>query len=437
MKKVLSIAILILHSFSCCCAQSLPRKVFLGIRMERLTDDAKQIMGANAAGGVLVSEVFAKSTAESAGFKKGDILLKINEHAFTAPQSVVAYLNSQTAGEKFSYEIYRDKRNIKGKGTFLPMPKEEHAGIEMDYTEAATLLGKQRMIISKPENNKTRLPTIVFIGGIGCYSLDSPFDSAQSEVQLLNSFSRNGFLCARAEKPGVGDNAKTKACPEISFTEEAHGYLQMINTLKQRTDVDSNAVYIFGHSMGGLFAPLIAKETKLKGIIAYGTLGSNFLEYLMKTRKTIAEAYNMSAEESDGFVKDYCECAVYYFADKMTTQQAEAKKHGCRELLSVFDLRSREYNDELYAFNIPSLWKTYTGKVLLLWGSADYISSEDDHKMIANTVNAYHPGNAEFEIVKNCGHGMLAAASFQDARNNPGVYNEAVSKAVLSWLKKI
>ena len=164
MKKVLSIAILILHSFSCCCAQSLPRKVFLGIRMERLTDDAKQIMGANTAGGVLVSEVFAKSTAESAGFKKGDILLKINEHAFTAPQSVVAYLNSQTAGEKFSYA---DTHYL-----FLGMILEKVTGKSVYPQIDKGIFKPLRMRNTRPSNSRT-------IKGLACgYSMpDSPFFS--------------------------------------------------------------------------------------------------------------------------------------------------------------------------------------------------------------------------------------------------------------------
>jgi esterase/lipase len=124
-----------------------------------------------------------------------------------------------------------------------------------------------------------------------------------------------------------GDNSKScKPCNKVSLNEETAGYVEIVKAIKRRDDVDSNAVYIFGHSMGGVFAPMVAQQTHVKGIIAYGTIGSNFLEYLMKSRKTIAEAYEMSPEESDDLVKDFCECAVYYFADSMTTAEAAAKK---------------------------------------------------------------------------------------------------------------
>ena len=433
--KIIKVAVLFL-SFHSCYGQSLPRKVFLGIRMEEITEDSRRIMEVGFDNGVLITEVFARSTAEAAGFKRGDILLALDEISVSSTTEVINYLKDKSPGEGFAWKIYRNKEKITGNATLQSLPEEQYNGLEMVYTQARTPLGEQRMIISKPITS-SKLPVILFIGGIGCYSLDFPFDSSRSEVQLLNNLSRRGFLCARAEKPGMGDNVNTKTCAEVSFTEEMEGYIAMIDALKRRPDVDSNAIYIFGHSMGGVFAPLIAQRTRVKGIIAYGTIGSNFLEYLMKTRKTIAEAYGMTPENSDELVKNYCECAVYYFADKMTSGEVEKKKPGCKELVSIFDLRSRAYNQELYSFNIPALWKSYNGKALLLWGTADYIASQDDHEMIAAAINYYHPGNAAVKTVQNADHGMLTAQNFAAAKNNPGIYNQEVTEAVWNWLKTI
>lgn len=54
-------------------AQELPRRVYLGIRMENLTEDMKNIMGLEDLRGVLIAEVLPVSTAKKAGFKKGDV----------------------------------------------------------------------------------------------------------------------------------------------------------------------------------------------------------------------------------------------------------------------------------------------------------------------------------------------------------------------------
>lgn len=417
-------------------AQELPRRVYLGIRMENIPGDAKQIMGLKDISGVLIDEVLPNSTAEKAGFKRGDILSVINGTNVNSINDVFTVLANQTGGQQFTYTLHRNNKLVNGSSVFSFFPEENYTDLDVIYTETKSGIGLQRIIITKPKT-KNKLPVIVFIGGMGCYSLDLPMDSNRSEIQLLNMLSRAGYLCARLEKPGIGDNANySKACNEVSLLEEAEGYIQGIRKLKTRSDVDSNSVYILGHSMGGVFAPMIARKTQVKGVVAYGLIGSNFIEYLAKTRRTIGEAYEMTPEETDDLVKDFCECSGYYFVEKMTTEEAAKKKPICREYLSIFDLRSRAYNNELYALNIPNLWKSFRGKAAIIWGESDFISSKEDHQIVATSINFYHPGTAEFISVKNSDHGMLVASNFKEAKKNQGSYNTEIGKVILSWLKK-
>lgn len=416
-------------------SQEMKRKVYLGIRMENLTDDTKRIMGINTEG-ILIREVLPQSSAQKAGFKSGDVLIHINDTKIISTAALINYLSQFESGDKFTYELIREKKIKKGQSAFTSWPVEQYPSLDVVYTQTKTPSGLQRLIITKPKTTK-KLPTVVFIGGIGCYSLDSPLDSTTSEIQLLNLLSRSGYLCIRVEKPGVGDNANyCKKCNEVGFMEEKDGYVEAIKTIKQRTDVDSNAIFILGHSMGGVFAPLIAQKTKVKGIIAYGTIGTNFPEYLLKTRRTIAQAYNMTFEETDGFIKDFCECTVYYFADKMSSIEAEAKKAGCGELLSVFDLRSRSYNDELYAINYGSIWKDFTGKALFAIGEFDFVGSKEDHEILTAIVNQSHPGNASMVVVPQADHGMRITTSAPQSLTAPGAYQPKVGQTILQWLNK-
>jgi pimeloyl-ACP methyl ester carboxylesterase len=404
--------------------------------VEDLTDDARRVMETGNIKGVLISGIIPNSTASEAGFRHGDILLSINGMPVSSPSEAIATIGGLKAGEPFRFELLRDKKKIDTSVILRTFPEEHYPDLDVLYSAISSITGTQRIIITKPKR-KDRLPVVMFIGGIGCYSLDYALDSSVSEIQLLNLLARAGYMCVRVEKPGIGDDAKTcKPCSSISFTEELDGYVQAALALKRRDDVDSNAIFIFGHSMGGVMAPLVAQRTNIKGIVTYGTIGSNFAEYLMKTRRTIAQAYDMTPDETDDFVKENCDCAGYYFVDKLTTEEAAKKDSNCRDYLSVFDLRSRAYNDELYALNFPGLWKPFTGKALLLWGGSDFISSEEDQQILTETVNHYHKGNAEFAIVKNTNHGMHIASSFQEARTSPGPYNPEVGKTVLAWLQK-
>jgi pimeloyl-ACP methyl ester carboxylesterase len=99
-------------------------------------------------------------------------------------------------------------------------------------------------------------------------------------------------------------------------------------------------------------------------------------------------------------------------------------------------LRSRAYNDELYSYNIPGLWKPFNGKALMIWGESDYISSKEDHAIISGAVNYYHNGNSEFITIPHADHGMNLAKDFSEAQKNPGPYYPAVGDAIAKWLKK-
>jgi uncharacterized protein len=426
--------------FLCACmlrdhAQELRRRALFGIQMETINEDTKRIMELPSVKGVLINKVVPKSSAEKAGLIVGDVLLKINGQEVNTPAEAVKLVGTYRGGDDFNYELIRKGKLVKGKSIFTEYPKEQYADFDMEYTSVKTANCTQRIIVSKPKYLRKNAPVIFYIGGIGCYSLDNPLDTSRGETQMLNAFTRAGYVCVRAEKPGVGDNTACKSCAEISFSDEMNGYVDMVRGIKKLDYVDSSRIFIFGHSMGGVMGPLVAQRTSIAGIIAYGTIGSNFMEYLVKTRRTIGEAYQWKPEETDAFIKDFCECASYYFINRMSTEEATKKKADCREYVGVFDLRSRKYNDELYGFNIPELWKTFDGKALLMWGAADYIASKEDHQIIANTVNYYHPGNAVFEVAENCTHGITYAASFSEATKNGGAYNKLVAEKVIAWLK--
>jgi pimeloyl-ACP methyl ester carboxylesterase len=416
-------------------AQELARRPMLGIKMEKITEDTKRIMDLPALKGVLINGIVPNSTAEQTGLQKGDVLLKINSIETNSPADAMKEVASHRGGENFTYELVRGKKIISGKSVFKAIAVEKYKDIEMKYTAVKTTNGLQRLIVSKPVS-KTKSPALIFIGGIGCYSLDNPLDTTLSETQLLNSLTRAGYVCVRAEKPGVGDNTQCKKCEDISFKEEVEGYVSVVQKIKTYDYIDSSKIYIIGHSMGGVMAPLIAQQTNIKGIIAYGTIGSSFIEYLNKTRRTLGYAYGWKPEEIDDYIKESCECAGYYFVEKMPTADAIKKKEACKDYLTVFDYRSRKYNNELYELNIPAAWKPFTGKALLMWGGSDCISSKEDHEILTQAVNYYHPGNATFFELKGAEHGMKTASTFQEAINSPGSYNPEVGKSILDWLKQ-
>lgn len=407
--------------------------------MENLNDDTRRITGVGDVAAVLIADVIPNSTAAAAGWQKGDLLTDLNGTSTGEINAVFDALSKLKSGDQFTYTLLRSGKQQKGKAKLKGWAFESYPDLEMEYGSFTSPIGTQRAVIAKGKRFAgKRLPAVVFIGGMGCYSLDTPQDTARSETQLLNMLSRNGYLTVRAEKPGVGDGSATsKACNEVSLMEETESYVSLIKQLKLRADVDSNKIIVFGHSMGGVIGPLMAQQTPLHGIIAYGTFGSSMLEYLPKTRRTIGEAYGWDLDSTEAFINTFNECATWYFADGMSTDEVAKKDPECGELMGIFDLRSRAYMNELYRMNIAGLWRSFNGKALFLYGESDYIASREDHEILLEVMDRYHPGNGTLKNIPAVDHGMNSAADFRAAANQPGHYDPTVGKIVLEWLQKI
>jgi hypothetical protein len=435
MKKLFNILVFLFPLLAA--AQELPRRTFMGVMMDTVSAEIRQANKLSPSKGVFIKSVIPGSSAEGAGILGGDVLLSINGKEVNSPAEGVKLVGTFKEGDIMKYELVRKGKTVKGKSKFKAFPYESYSNIIMHYPSVKTVNGEQRFIVSQPANINKKLPAVVFIGGYGCYSLDTPLDTSRSETQLLNRLTREGYVCVRAEKPGVGDNVKCTPCNEVGLMDEMSGCVEMVKTIKKYDYVDSNSVYIIGHSIGGAVGAMVAEKTNIKGIIAYGTIGSNYMEYLMKTRRTIGQAYGWKKSETDKYVKDNCECTAYYFIDKMKTSEAIAKKEICKNYLPVFDIRSRRYNDEMYNLNFASIWEKYEGRALLLWGESDYVASKEDHEILFQAVNEAHAGHAEFKTVPRSTHDMREAENFRKARTAPGKYNPEVTGIILKWLNSV
>ena len=88
-------------------------------------------------------------------------------------------------------------------------------------------------------------------------------------------------MTLRVDKPGCGDSEGGPA-RDVDFDTELDGYRQALKMLKARSDVDPDHVFIFGHSMGGVMAPLLAAEIPVQGMIVYGTIARTWSEYMLE-----------------------------------------------------------------------------------------------------------------------------------------------------------
>ena len=91
--------------------------------------------------------------------------------------------------------------------------------------------------------------------------------------------------------------------------------------LKARGDVDADRVFIFGHSMGGVMAPLLAADVPVRGIIVYGTIARTWTEYWLENLRRQMELADADPSAIDRDLRAEAALATYLYAEKNVPQR--------------------------------------------------------------------------------------------------------------------
>lgn len=435
----LPVSFFLLFSFlSSGIAQELPRRAFLGIQMDlaRQTAEAKMVTKGK---GVLITNVFAFSTAVEAGLRINDILLKINDKEINTAEEAIGEVRQLPLKSPVTFTVFRSDQERVFTTAMKTYPVEQTDDIHTLYSQVASNGATLRSIINRPKQ-AGKFPAVLWITGVSCYSVDTPFDTTGAEVKLARFLARNGVVTMRLDRPGLGDSRGEVPCAQSDFKAEAAHFANAVRELKKLDYVDADQVFIFGHSMGGVLGPLVAKDEKVKGIIAYGTIGKPFIEYLIDSRRAQSEKlYRMDWAEADSYIRQVTDLCGKFLNERRSLTQIVQEKPEYGQISGLFAGRVPEYWYQLHDLNIARQWQDFNGHTLLMWGQHDYISHPDEHLLIQKIINQQSPNKVTYLPLENTNHSMAYHQTWEMARTQQvgGDYNPKVGQEVLDWLKKI
>jgi dienelactone hydrolase len=255
------------------------------------------------------------------------------------------------------------------------------AGVRFEYGSVDIPDGSRlRTVLSVPERRDGPLPAVLLLQGGGCGSVDMPMAPDVGQPGLVRTIAASGFVTMRVEKSGVGDS-QGPPCSEIGYTQELDGYRMALAALRRHPSTDPERVYLLGISLGGVFAPVVASETPVRGIVVYGTLAIPPAGY---------------PGRSDRFF---------------------------REFASV---------------DVAAAWSAVNARVLVLRGEFDETARAADHARIAALVNARHPGAATYEELAGLDHGWTRHDTMEESRGNAGRGEQVATlpDAILDFLQQ-
>jgi pimeloyl-ACP methyl ester carboxylesterase len=437
MKFSLFIIILLYQSFAVI-AQP-PRKAVMGLQGKANTQ------------GIVVDSIFPNSTFATLPVKKGDILLAVNDQPTSSMEKYGAIVSPIRAGEKITIKYLRSGEEKRAATTAVmrPMEKLDFADTQYDWVKFRG--GYLRAITRKPKG-RSNLPAILLVPGYGCGSIENYAMSYNGK--LLFVWVKAGYAVITVEKSGMGDSYDCVPCSEADLVNEIESFDAGYQYMEQLPFVDKKQLFIWGHSMGGVVAPEIAKRHEPKGVMVFACTFRPWSEFLLemhRVQKPLLE--NFTYQQTEDFVRRIQKVYYEFFVLKKSPEQLynipEYKE------LAVSDLnyaagsnnmwgRHWRYWMQLDSLNMADTWKQVNAPVLIIHGGADYEQcSFVEPMMINETVNAAHPGNATWTTIPDIDHFMMKSNSWKEAASNfktqqylKGNFNYKIAEETLRWLKK-
>lgn len=429
------IALGLLLCWSCTQAQKLPRRPFFGARLLNVTEAQKSNLQLPNTQGVYLDLVIPQSSAAVANFQPKDVLIKINHQEITDVQQFLPILKKYKSGEKVSFEYYRQGKKYTRQMVFQEYPKMQSKDYDVVYSSVKAKNNHLRTIISKPKG-QGKFPAVIIVQGIGCVTVDSP--TYAFPKAMANALTRKGIVVMQIEKTGMGDSKGTP-CRECTFEEEVAGYKAGLVALKKLDYVNPDQTFLFGFSMGGVIAPMVASENPVKGIIVYGTVARNWQEYEMENTRRQAEMAGTSYDQIADNMRIKERALHHLMVEKQTPQDIIAKYPETASFLRIYP-QNYVYLQQVADVNLSAHWLKTNAHVLAVHGKADFVSFARDHALIARIINGKTPGKAQHLELPDSDHWLNKMSTMQqsrqNARNPKNPKNYSLLEIASDWILK-
>ncbi|MBS1705195.1 MAG: alpha/beta fold hydrolase [Armatimonadetes bacterium] len=429
-------------------AEPLPRRGTLGTPFTPLPADQAAKYQLKSGEGLVAGQPMAGLTGDKAGLKPGDVVVSVNGKPVKA-QGFSASVREFKVGAPVEFGVVRNGQTMKLSANLVEKPRDPgNENYAVTYSQILSHGKRMRTIITSPKK-PGKFPALMFIQGFSPVSYDFTLATSTGDVTsldgpILHEFANSNFVTMRVEKPGVGDS-EGGPFAEMDYTTELDIYRQALVQLKAQGGVDKDNVFIFGHSMGGAFGPMVAAENPVKGICVYGVAARTWFEYLIDIIRYQGIVAGDNLVHTDESVRQGTRLMALAFLDNLSADQIK-KDHP--ELAAVCDqyFPNGRFNDKALEFwrqlgqiNFPEYWQKTNAYVLAVHGKSDFVTYDVDHKLIADAVNEAHPGKGSWMVLPKSDHLFHGYETEAESLRGfqRGKFNPDFTQALMKWIREV
>ena len=288
--------------------------------------------------------------------------------------------------------------------------------------------------LSLPERNG-KFPCVVMVHGSGQQDRDGNINGFDINIfkQLSEQLIAAGYATLCYDKRGAGKSEgdfKTAGLEEVVL--DAHQAINHISTHKQ---INTNAIFVLGHSEGACLAPEIANDNEnIAGLMMLCASLRSFEEDGIKN----AEVMNRDLDALTG-LKGKLLRLFLYTKDPAKTMRDLRKKVESTDKPTVrvsFHKVSTKFYRETFNYDVKSHLANTIKPILAIGGEKDFQCHPDDTKLIGQVTKA----STSTFIIKNMDHtlrlqtGLPSLASYKLACKNDIMPEVAIR--LKSWLSE-
>jgi alpha-beta hydrolase superfamily lysophospholipase len=423
MKQIL----LTLISLFCICLfayaqDDLPRQGNLGVSLREPSDGKA---------GAVVRSVESGSSAEKAGLKKDDTILRINGVFLSNASDLYQALLTVDGNTKVKLQFARNGKLQEVAFDVPPLKKESYPDIITEYSSVVTAYGyRVRTITTRPKNATGKLQAILFVRWADCDACEFPNGAKGGhEVFLQDLITKTGAVVMRVEKHGAGDS-EGPSCNDADFNMELATHKAALQSLQKLDYVDNNKIIIAGQSNGAGVAPLVGEGTNVAGYMIYGGWAKTWYEHMLEIERNRFELGGDSPAEVTRKMKLVTEFYAEYLIKKQTPGKILSERPHLKDIWFWNDAYQYDmtikYFQQLQDLNLAEAWSKVTVPVLAMFGENDWIMSKGDHERIV-------------QLVPKLGHSFFAYPDLQTCFKNfrSGTYDPVVINTINGWMKTV